>query len=55
MTPDHFDFIRHSLSAHALLCEACLLADNAARFFGTSNADSVYLSWRLLRRFACLP
>lgn len=55
MTPEHLDYLRHSLSAHALLCEACLLADNAARWLGTSNADSVYLSWRLLRSFQCLP
>lgn len=55
MTPEHFDFLRHGLSAHALLCEAWLLADNVARMFGAPNGDSVYLSWRLLRISQCLP
>jgi len=55
MTPEHFDFIRHGISVHALLCEAWLLADNAARFFGASTADSLALSWRLLRGTSCLP
>lgn len=55
MTPEHFDYLRDGLTAHALICEACLLADNAARFLGASTADSLYVSWRLLRAFSCLP
>lgn len=55
MTPDHFDFLRHGFSLHALVCEAWLLADNAARVFGASPADSAYFGWRLLRSFQCLP
>lgn len=53
--PEHFDFIHDGLSIHALLCEAGLLADNAARWFGASTADSLYLSWRWLERWHCLP
>lgn len=55
MTPAHFDYLRHGINAHALVCEAWLLADNAARVFGASTADSLALSWRLLRASACLP
>lgn len=55
MTPEHLDYLRHGISGHALLCEAWLLADNVARMFGASTADSLALSWRLLRGSACLP
>jgi hypothetical protein len=55
VTPEHLDYLRHGISVHALLCEAWLLADNVARMFGVSVANSAYLSWWLLRGSACLP
>jgi hypothetical protein len=55
MTPEHFDFLQHGVNLPALVCEAGLLLDNAARFLGASTVDSLALSWRWLRVFACLP
>ncbi len=55
MTPAHFDYLRHGINAHALVCEAGLLLDNVARVLGASPADSLALAWRWLEVFACLP
>ncbi|GIL09280.1 MAG: hypothetical protein BroJett033_7910 [Chloroflexota bacterium] len=55
MTPEHLDYLRQALSAHALLCEAGLLLDNVARVLGASSADSLWLAWRFLRACGCLP
>lgn len=52
--PDHLDFLRRSLSIHALACEWALVADNAARLVGVDVAASIDLTMRLLERFKCL-
>lgn len=52
--PDHLDFIRAlGLNAHALTCEAALIADNVARIGGVTLADSIALTTRLLEAFKC--
>lgn len=52
--PNHLDFIRAlGLNPHSLSCELALLADNLARLFGATTADSLQIAYQLLERFKC--
>lgn len=51
--PEHLDFLRRALNLHSLACEGTLLADNLARLFGASVADSIALTYALMERIQC--
>lgn len=52
--PNHLDFIKHlGLNAHSLSCEFSLVADNFARGFGVTVADSLVIARKLLEAFQC--